>query len=953
MTAFLFRKVWKNKWLMLSLLVGNILLIGIVSATPLYTQATMQRILQQDLRQHGQDTFSPPAAVSLRYIFNNVRHDQILPVYWDTNNMHAPNIPQTLDVNYAFSIQVHTMNGWHLLPLDERGDWAHVRALDILGLADFANQVVLTQGRLPADYLVDGNIIEVIATDAALIRHDLLLGEILEVRNVNTQTQLYVRIVGIYDLPAEGSLYWAALEFNHLHSMLMSDTLLIERFVNNYIPSYRISAEWHYILDYTDISSRRVSHYLDVIAYFTGRFNDGNIWYFSENFSQTITAHSQRANQLGITLWVLQVPVYVLLAFYIYMVSQRVLQMEANDISVLKSRGVSRFQLLGLYFMQGLLVAVISLPMGLLLGMGLCHMLGASSGFLNLVQRAALPVVMTPTAILYAGMAMLLSFITMMVPVVGYSRVTIVEHKQNKRSRSGKKPLWQRFFLDFLCFGVALYGLFTFNHRQELMALTMRDTQSIDPLLFASSSLFIIGLGLICLRVFPYIIKLIFMLGRRFWSPSLYVSLLKIVRSAGEAQFIMIFLIITLAVGIFSAQAARTVNLNNDHQIYYLSGADVVFSELWQDNTPSPAFAPGGPMSSPADIPPPAPAQIVFIEPDFERFNHFEEVAALTRVQRQEISVTAGGSVVSDVQLMAIETNTFGETAWLRDDLMFLHANYFLNVLAIHPEGVLLSDNFRSILGYSLGDSIVLENEFGHTTRGEVVGFVERWPGFAPVARERLETGEIVNLHQHLVVGNLGHLQTLWGVLPYQVWMRTYTESNRFFYDFQQAHNLVLTAFTDANAAVIESRSHPILQGTNGVLTMGFIVILLICFAGFLIYWILSIRSRILQFGIFRAMGMSASSLVGQLISEQFFITFVAIAIGIGVGEISARLFVPLIQVSFTAADQVIPLMVVTDTRDYMNLYIVVGGMISLSLIILGIYVSRIKVAQVLRLGED
>jgi len=53
MTAFLFRKIWKNKWLVLSLLIGNILLVGIVSATPLYTQATMQRMLLQDLRQHG------------------------------------------------------------------------------------------------------------------------------------------------------------------------------------------------------------------------------------------------------------------------------------------------------------------------------------------------------------------------------------------------------------------------------------------------------------------------------------------------------------------------------------------------------------------------------------------------------------------------------------------------------------------------------------------------------------------------------------------------------------------------------------------------------------------------------------------------------------------------------------------------------------------------------------
>jgi hypothetical protein len=49
----------------------------------------------------------------------------------------------------------------------------------------------------------------------------------------------------------------------------------------------------------------------------------------------------------------------------------------------------------------------------------------------------------------------------------------------------------------------------------------MTDVQAVDPLLFLSASLFIIGLGLICLRLFPYAVKLFFLLGRRLWSPSM------------------------------------------------------------------------------------------------------------------------------------------------------------------------------------------------------------------------------------------------------------------------------------------------------------------------------------------------------------------------------------------------------------------------------------------------
>ena len=60
--------------------------------------------------------------------------------------------------------------------------------------------------------------------------------------------------------------------------------------------------------------------------------------------------------------------------------------------------------------------------------------------------------------------------------------------------------------------------------------------------------------------------------------------------------------------------------------------------------------------------------------------------------------------------------------------------------------------------------------------------------------------------------------------------------------------------------------------------------VLLLCATGFLIYWILSIQSRALQFGIFRAMGMSLREILSMLINEQLFISVSSIAVGAGIG---------------------------------------------------------------------
>ena len=136
-------------------------------------------------------------------------------------------------------------------------------------------------------------------------------------------------------------------------------------------------------------------------------------------------------------------------------------------------------------------------------------------------------------------------------------------------------------------------------------------------------------------------------------------------------------------------------------------------------------------------------------------------------------------------------------------------------------------------------------------------------------------------------------------------------------------------------------------------MTVGFIVVLLLCTTGFLIYWILSIQSRALQFGIFRAMGMSLREIISMLINEQLFISGLSIATGAAIGIGASRLFIPLIQIAYAASDNVLPLSIITDTSDFVRLFSVIGAVMLICMVILGVIISRIKIAQALKLGED
>ena len=145
----------------------------------------------------------------------------------------------------------------------------------------------------------------------------------------------------------------------------------------------------------------------------------------------------------------------------------------------------------------------------------------------------------------------------------------------------------------------------------------------------------------------------------------------------------------------------------------------------------------------------------------------------------------------------------------------------------------------------------------------------------------------------------------------------------------------------------------PLLQGTNGVLTMGFIVTLLLCTVGYLIYWIMSIKAREMLFGVLRACGMHKGELFHILINEQVFSGGFAILAGIGIGKLTSIMFVPVLQTAYAAANQALPMFLITDTMDMVRLYGVIAGVMIVCLAVLFLLVYKLNVTKALKLGEE
>jgi len=593
---------------------------------------------------------------------------------------------------------------------------------------------------------------------------------------------------------------------------------------------------------------------------------------------------------------------------------------------------------MGMYLVESILISLIAYVVGVPLGVYLCQVVGSSNAFLEFVRRRALPVEIDGRTLVYAAAASVFSVCTMVFPALGYSRTSIVNRKRGK-NRKNQKPVWEKLFLDVLLLGVSLYGLYSFNGQKDILAARVQQGASLDPLLFLSSSIFMIGAGLFAARLLPVIVWAVFRPFRKLWSPAMYASFLRVLRSASGHSFIVVFLIMTIALGIFNAQAARTINQNSEDNLKYSIGADVVIQEKWADNSASLGEDPN--------------TELIYYEPDFGRYESVEGYEGHAKVYiNDNVTVDMDKIDLKNVRLMGIHTKEFGETAWFKDGLLDVHWYNYLNTMSKNSRAVLVSSNFRTNYGWELGDSIVYRSPSGYMQRAVVYGFVDYFPGFLPVTYELMDDGQYREVENYLVVAHLQQIQSTWGVEPYEIWFRNKGSAD-YIYDFVEEEGLRLTRFEDAQAQIVALKNDPVLQGTNGILTVGFIVVLILCSVGFLIYWILSIKSRSLQFGIFRAMGMSMGEVITMLLNEQLYISGLSIFTGALVGHLTAKLYMPLIQIAYSASDSALPLQLISRQSDNIRLFAVVGAVMLICMVILGGLIGRMKIAQALKLGED
>lgn len=368
------------------------------------------------------------------------------------------------------------------------------------------------------------------------------------------------------------------------------------------------------------------------------------------------------------------------------------------------------------------------------------------------------------------------------------------------------------------------------------------------------------------MRIFPYIIKFIFFIGRKKWSPAAYVSLINVSRSKSSNQFIMLFLILTVSVGLFDVKAARTINTSVENNLKYYIGADVVLQAHWTNNY---SGVDADKVKTVVDGITGKISQYgvmrIWYEPPYSQYSTLNGTQMATKVYKEpDGQVTIGQTLIPKVTLMGVIPSEFGKIAWFDTSLLPMHWYNYLNAMTKDPRAIFLSSNFAKGYGIKRGDLVNIQWPQGLPVEGVVYGFLDYWPSLK-------STGSL----SFFAVCNLNYLQEQQPMEPYEVWIRKSgnTNATSILYQDIQKKKLDIAQFTDTSQEIIQAKNDPMLRGTNGTLTIAFIATMLITAVGFAIFWILSIRDKVLQFGILRAMGLSLKKLIGMLGIEQILIS--------------------------------------------------------------------------------
>jgi putative ABC transport system permease protein len=949
------RRIPSQLGLVLAMVAGMVASISLILSVPLYADAIYHRMFMQSLSPTQAAGQRPP--YNFLFVYNGgwsgtQEWEALVPVDDYLTNTGS----QVLGLPVEWIVRFYRTEPAAVFPSgtsDYRNEKARLDWMSLGFISDMQNHVDLIEGTYPAPAEPsESSVIEVMLSETQANKIGAQAGDeyVLLLKGktqtgADTQTQFPVRVSGVWQATDPTSAYWPTNPIL-LETVLFLPEESYSQRISPYLSNEVYVVFWHLVLDGSSVRVDDVNgltRRINTLQRNTLSLMDGVR--LQQSPLDALIEYRNSANLLTIFLYAFSIPIVGLILAFISLVAGLSVERQRNQIAVLRSRGATALQILGMISIEGLMLGLVALAISLPLSLQLVKWIGRTRSFLDFSAEATLDPSITFTALRLGLLAVLIGLVAQVLPAIQASRHTIVSYTQ-ERARMLRPPWWQRAWLDVLLLIPAGYGTYLLSQQGSLVlpdAAASGDPFR-NPLLFLVPALAIFALTLVLLRLIPLLLAAVAWVASFTRSVGLFMAARQLARTPSVYSTPLVILVLTLSLSAYTASLAYTLDNHLRDQTYYQIGANMRFSEFGQSTSTGPSgFAPAAAQDPTAASSQPDGPRWLFLP--VTEYAQVDGVHAAARVGRYSaIPQLASGQGDLGV-FMGIDRIDFPLVSFWRTDFASQSLGGLMNALAMEWNGVLVPRSFMQQNGLRQGDLLrMIVQTYGSRTEVEmsIAGSFDYFPTWYP------ENGP-------LFIANLDYIfEQLGNEIPYEIWLDLDPDIDPEWVASTGLRELNPRAMAgaSADARIIAAQEQPERQGLFGLLFIGFAAAAILTVLGFLLYVLFSFRRRFIELGVLRASGLSEQQMASYLTWELVFLILFGVGAGTVLGMLASYLYIPYLQIGLDAASRVPPFQVEIAWPAVFQIYGLFGALFLVTLVVLVVLLRRMKIFQAIKLGE-
>jgi putative ABC transport system permease protein len=371
-----FKRLLTQRVLSLASIMGLMIASGFILSVPLYADATYFRLLREELLAGREFELTQKSVdyAPLSFVFelkaagkNSPQWKNVVAVddYLSGGALRTIGLP-TLQVVRRFRT-----DGYYMFPPrdpNNPGTQYSLTTANFAFITPIEETIIVVNGTMPQPFVSlfrEGDAIEAMASEHFAEEFGVQVGDMYSLRT--EKGQIPVSIVGLWRAADPSAPYWDVKD----ESLLLVHEETYTGFVSEMVDDELVNSIWNLTMDGSSLHAADVAGLVERIR--TIEAHAQSLLPKTALIASPLEAlarYQQNAPTLTYLLFAFSVPILSLILAFLSLVADLFVGQQRGEMAILRSRGASSFQVVGISLLQGVLLAQLHWSAGLVLLIG-------------------------------------------------------------------------------------------------------------------------------------------------------------------------------------------------------------------------------------------------------------------------------------------------------------------------------------------------------------------------------------------------------------------------------------------------------------------------------------------------------------------------------------------------------------------------------------------------------